>query len=186
VEIAADGAHDDLTRVQADADLDDRRVGAAHLVRVHFHALLHPERRVAGPHGVIFVGEGRAEEGHDPVAHDLVDGALVAVDGLHHPFEHGVEDLARLFGITVGEQLHRALEVGEEHGHLLAFAFQRGLRREDFLGEMLGRVGRRNVEPRPLSVGCRTSLGHPLTALLAELGAQLVCDAASRTGRLKA
>ena len=37
-----------------------------------------------------------AEESHDPIAHDLVDDALVAVDGLHHPLEDGVEETARL------------------------------------------------------------------------------------------
>ena len=83
-----------------------------------------PQRRVAGPHRVVLVGERRAEERHDPVAHDLVHGALVAVDGLHHPLEDGVEELARLLGVAVGEQLHRALEVGEEHRDLLALAFE--------------------------------------------------------------
>jgi hypothetical protein len=47
--------------------------------------------------------ERRAEERHDAIAHDLVDGALVAMDGLHHPLEHGVEKLARLLRVTVGE-----------------------------------------------------------------------------------
>ena len=51
--------------------------------------------------------------------------ALEAMDGFHHVLEHGVEKLARLLGITVGEQLHGALEVGEEDGHLFAFAFER-------------------------------------------------------------
>ena len=96
---------------------------------------------------MILVGERRAEERHDPVAHHLVDGALVAVDGLHHALEHGVEELARLLGIAVGEQLHRALEVGEEHGDLLALALEGGLGGEDPLGEVLRRVdvGRREV-----------------------------------------
>jgi hypothetical protein len=35
---------------------------------------------------MILVGEERAERGHDAIAHDLVDGALVAVDGFHHAF----------------------------------------------------------------------------------------------------
>ena len=74
---------------------------------------------------MILVGERRAEQRHDAVAHHLVDRALVAMDGLHHPFEHRVEDAPRLFGIAVGEQLHGALEVGEEHGDLLALAFER-------------------------------------------------------------
>jgi hypothetical protein len=90
---------------------------------------------------MVLVRERRAEERHDAVAHDLVDGALVPVNGLHHAFEDRIEQLARLLGVAVGKQFHRALEVGEEHGHLLALAFQRGLRGEDSLGEVLWRVG---------------------------------------------
>ena len=140
-EIAADRAHHDLAGVEADADLHLHALRAAQLLRVAPHGVLHPERGVARAHGVILVGERRAEQRHDAVAHHLVDGALVAVDGLHHPLEDGIEDLARLLGIAVGEQLHRALEVGEEHRDLLALALQRGLRGEDLLGEVLGRVG---------------------------------------------
>jgi hypothetical protein len=113
MEISADGAHDDLARVQPDADLDHGRVRAAHLVRVLLHALLHPERRVARPHGVILVGEGSAEQRHDPVTHDLVHRALVSMDRFHHVLEHRVEDPpCFFFRIAVREQLHRALEVG--------------------------------------------------------------------------
>jgi len=65
-EIAADGAHDDLPGIQTDADLDHRRLGAAYLVRVLFHALLHPQRGIAGADGVILVREWRAEQRHDP------------------------------------------------------------------------------------------------------------------------
>ena len=75
---------------------------------------------------MVLVGERRAEQRHDAVAHHLVDRALVAVDGLHHPLEDGIEELARLLGVAVGQELHRALEVGEEHGDLLALAFEGG------------------------------------------------------------
>jgi len=34
-----------------------------------------------------------------------------------------VKDLPRLFEVAIGEQLHRPLEIGEEHGHLLALTF---------------------------------------------------------------
>ena len=93
---------------------------------------------------MILVRERRAEERHDPVAHDLVDGALVPVDRLHHVLEDRVEELARLLGVAVGEQLHRALEVGEEDGDLLALALQRRLASQDLLGEVFGgvRLGR--------------------------------------------
>ena len=107
---------------------------------------------------MVLVGERRAEQRHDAVAHHLVDGALVAVDGLHHPLEDRVEELARLLGVAVGEQLHRALEVGEQDRDLLALAFQGGLGGEDLLGEVLRGVGRRaqaKTLPAAAGAGCR-------------------------------
>jgi hypothetical protein len=89
---------------------------------------------------MVLVSDGRAEERHDSVTHHLVDGALVAMHGLHHAFQDGVKDLARLLGITVPEHLHRALEVGEQDSDLLALTFEGGLGGEDLLGEVLGRV----------------------------------------------
>jgi hypothetical protein len=62
---------------------------------------------------------------------------------LHHVLKDGVEELARLLRIPVGKQLHRALEVGEEDGDLLTLSFERALRGENLLGEMLGGVGLR-------------------------------------------
>jgi hypothetical protein len=53
------------------------------------------------------------EECHDAVAHDLIDRSLVVMDGFHHPLQDRVEQLPRLLGVPVGEELHRALEVGE-------------------------------------------------------------------------
>ncbi len=140
-EIAADGPDHDLARVQTDPDLHRHAVGAPDLVGVATDRALHVEGRIAGAHRVVLVGHRRAEEGHDPVAHHLVHRALVPVDGLHHPLEDGVEELPRLLGVPVGEQLHRALEVGEQDGDLLALAFESGLRGEDLLGEVLGGVG---------------------------------------------
>jgi hypothetical protein len=75
----------------------------------------------------------------------LIDRPLVAVHGLHHPLEHRIEELPRLLGVPVGQQLHRALEVGEEDRDLLALALERALRGEDLLREVLRsiRLGRR-------------------------------------------
>src|SRR5215470_3922872 len=122
VQIAANRAHDDLAGVEPDADFDDRGVRAPHLLGVSLHALLHEEGGIACAHRVVFVSKRRTEQRHDAVAHHLVDGAFEPMHGLHHPFEHGVEYLARFLGITVGEQLHRALQIGEEHRDLLALA----------------------------------------------------------------
>jgi len=93
---------------------------------------------------VVLVRQRRAEQRHDAVAHDLVDGALVAVNGLHHVLKHGIEQLARLLRVTVGEQLHRALQIGEEDRDLLPLALESCLGGQDPLGEVLGgiRLGR--------------------------------------------
>jgi hypothetical protein len=126
-EVAADGADDDLARVEADTDLDQYAFDSSGLLRVPLHRLLHPERCVTGTDSVILVGQRRAEQGHNPVAHHLVDRAFVMVDGLYHSLEDGVKDLPRVLWIAVGQQLHRALEIGEEHGDLLALPLEGAL-----------------------------------------------------------
>ena len=162
-----------------DADLHLDPVGAAHLLGVAPHRRLHVEGGVARPHGVVLVGDRRAEERHDPVAHDLVHRALVAVDGLHHALEHGIEELARLLGVPVGEQLHRALEVGEEYRHLLALALKGALRGEDLLGEVLGGVGVGSGEP---GLGLPALGGQGRGAPTTELFAGLVGEPAGGAG----
>jgi len=67
------------------------------------YGLLHFQRRVAGAHRVVLVREGRAEQRHDAVAHHLIDGALVAVDRLHHAVEHWIEELPGFLRVTVGQ-----------------------------------------------------------------------------------
>ena len=87
---------------------------------------------------MVFMGQGRTKERHDAVAHDLVDGALVAMHRGHHVFQDGVEELPGLLGIALGQQFHGAFEVRKQHGDLLAFAFQGTAGREDLLGEIGG------------------------------------------------
>ena len=100
------------------------------------HRLLHGEGGVTGPDGVVFMGQRRPEQGHDAVAQDLVDRAFVAVHGVHHEVQHRIQDLPGLFRIEAGDQLRRALDVGKEHGDLLALAFQCCARGEDFLSQV--------------------------------------------------
>ena len=76
---------------------------------------------------MVLMRQRSAEERHDPVAHHLIHRALVAMDGLHHSLKDRIENLTCLLRVTVGQQLHRALQIGEEDGHLFALAFQRGL-----------------------------------------------------------
>ena len=83
----------------------------------------------------------RPKQGHDAIAHHLVDGAFVLVHGRHHAVEHRIEQLPRLLRVALGQQLHGPLEVGEEHRDLLALAFQGGAGGEDLLGEVWRGVG---------------------------------------------
>jgi hypothetical protein len=123
VEIAPDRPDDDFTGVQADPNVERYPVAFLDLLRVLRDCLLHPQSRVASAYCMVLLGERRAEERHDAVAHDLVDGALVAVDGLHHVFENGIEEPASLLWVAVGEKLHRALQVSKEDCDLLALTF---------------------------------------------------------------
>ena len=67
--------------------------------------------------------------------------------------------------VALGEQLHRALEVGEEDRDLLALALQGSLGGENLVGQVLGSVGLRFGE-----AGLRTGAkSNGLTALQAEL-----------------
>ena len=125
VQAAVNRPHHHCPGIEPDADLHRHAMGALHLVAVAGHGLLHAQRRVAGAHGMIFMGNGRAEEGHNAIAHHLVDGALVAVHGLDHALQDRVQELAGLLGVALGQQLHGPLQVRKQHRDLLAFAFER-------------------------------------------------------------
>ena len=109
------------------------------------HRGLHGQGGVAGAQRVVFVGNGRAEQGHNAVAEHLVDGALEAVHGVHHVVDSGVEELLGGFGIKAADEFRRVLEVSKQHGDLLALAFEGAAGGEDFLGEIGGRVAERRV-----------------------------------------
>src|SRR5215510_4047493 len=116
---------------------------------------------------MILVGEWRAKQRHNPVAHHLVDRALVTMDRVHHTFEHGIEKLARLLGIAVGEQLHRALEAGEA---------------APWIGGERGAAGPTELLPRrERSSTARAGRFEPRAAVLAEARVCLVLSLAAGT-----
>src|SRR5882672_10676469 len=83
----------------------------------------------------------------------------------HHALEHGVEKLLRVLGIEVGEQARRTLDVGEQHGDLLALTLQGPSGDQDLIGEMPGRVMLGRGEGRIVCNGFEA-----MTALGAEVG----------------
>jgi hypothetical protein len=152
-------------QVEPYTDLDLAAVRASDLLRIGPDPRLHVERRVAGPDGMIFVGEGGAEERHDAIAHDLVDDALVLMNRLDHALEDRIDEISRFLGIAVREHLHRSFQVGEEDRDLLALSFKRGPRAEDSLGEVRGCVDIWRAEPHRRTGG----LADWLSAFGAEL-----------------
>jgi hypothetical protein len=168
VQVAADRTHDDFAGVEPDADVHGHAQRTMHTLRVLADALLHAQGGVARAHGVFLVRDRRAEQRHDAVAHHLVDRALVVMHRLDHPLEHAVEQPARVFGIAVGEELHRSLEIREQHRDVLALALQRILRGTDALGQVRRRVGRRRRKARRRR---RRRGGHGRRALRAEVRA---------------
>ena len=71
------------------------------------------QRSVTCSLSVILVGDRCAEERHDAVAGELVDGALEPMDALGEAREEAIHDLVPVFGIDCGGQLHRPLHVGK-------------------------------------------------------------------------
>src|ERR1700751_4607911 len=90
-QIAADGAHNNVTGVQPDTELHIHAMRTKDDFSMALGPFLHSQSGVAGAYGVILVSYGSAEQCHDAVARGLVDGALIVMDGLHHKFENRME-----------------------------------------------------------------------------------------------
>jgi len=56
------------------------------------------------PYGMFFMRNRCTKQGHNPVAHDVVDRSFVAVHGRHHELQHRVEELSRLFGVALSHK----------------------------------------------------------------------------------
>jgi hypothetical protein len=101
------------------------------------------------------MGNGRPKQRHNAIAEDLVHRALVAVHGLHHGVQGWVKEPPGLFRIKARDQLRGALNIGKQHGDLLALALQVATRGQNFLSQMFGGVGCRGYKlgrhggPRP-------------------------------------
>ena len=99
----------------------------AELVSIILERVTKVQRRVASSLRMVLVSNRRAEQCHDPVAGELVDEAFKALDALSEYPEEALHDRAPFFCVELLGQLHRAFHVSEQHGDLLAFAFERAL-----------------------------------------------------------
>jgi len=72
------------------------------------------------------VGEWRTEQSKYSVAGGLHDISVVAPDRIDHQFEGWIDQRACFFGVKILLQRGRAGNVGEQSGHGLALAVERG------------------------------------------------------------
>ena len=80
MQVARHEPGDDLAGVDADAQRELRAVASLEVVVESLEGGLHGDGGADGAIGVVLVGDGRAEDGHDGVADVLVDGPAVALD----------------------------------------------------------------------------------------------------------
>ena len=98
------------------------------------------ERRVTRALRMVLVRNGCTEQRHDAIASVLIDRAFEAMHAFVQNLKETIEDLMPLLGIELSGQLHRAFDIRKQYCHLLALAFERGLRLQDFVGEVFGGV----------------------------------------------
>jgi hypothetical protein len=116
----ADRPGDHLAGVDPDPGREVESLPAPQLGRVVGDVVEHLQSGVAGAPRVILVGDRGAEDGHDPVPGELVDGALELGHGAGQDREEALHDLAPLLGVLLLGEVHRPTHVGEQHRHLLA------------------------------------------------------------------
>jgi hypothetical protein len=118
-------------------------VGTPDLTRELAQGLMQVQRGVTRPLGMVFMGNRRTEQRHDAVAGVLVHRAFEAVHAFGQDGEETFEDLVPFLGVELFGEFHRTLHVGEQHGDLLALAFQGRARLQNPVGEVFGGVGPR-------------------------------------------
>ena len=70
------------------------------------------------------MGQRRAEQGKDAIAQRLRDIALIAMHGVHHQLQGGINNRSGFFGIESFDQRRRAFEIGKQRGDGLAFTIR--------------------------------------------------------------
>ena len=121
----ADRADDDLTRIHADPHGEIEAGRFAQLIAEPGQLTSHLQGREACPARVVLVRERGAEDRHDAVAGELVDGTLEGVHADREKLEAAVHYRAPLLGIDPLGELHRVGDIGEQDRYLLALTLDR-------------------------------------------------------------
>ena len=83
---------------------------------------------------MIFMGDGRSEQGHDPIPPELVDRTLKAVDFIHQDPEAAVHDPVDFLRVELLGKGREPGHIGEHDRHQLALPFQGTAGGQDFIG----------------------------------------------------
>ena len=134
-QIIANGVYHHLAGIESHANIQP--------VVARSNGLLHVEGCIARSYCVILMGQRCAEQRHDSIALHPVDDTLVAVDRLHHGVDCRLQAIQRLLWIQPLDKRSGALDIGEQHRHLLTLALEGGPGVQDALGKMRGRIGLR-------------------------------------------
>jgi len=178
-QIVADPPDHHLARVEADADVELDAVLDINLLRESAYRIADVQGGEAGSLSVVLVRNRSPKQRHDAVAGERVHRALEPIHAVGGNLEEILDDTKPLFGIEAFGEVHRAFDIGEQDGDVLALAFQRGFRLADLVGEMLG--WERRV--RGGRFGRRRGGRQRRAAVAAELLVGLVRCAAYRAGK---
>ena len=118
--VVVDGPGHDLARVQPHPHVEVDTALPLELAAVDGQLLPQMKGGGAGLPGVVLVGDGRPEEGHDPVASELVDVTVEAGHAVAQDGEEATHELAPVLQFHRGGEVHGVDHVGEEDGDLLA------------------------------------------------------------------
>ena len=103
----------------------------------------------------------RAEESHHAVAGVVGHRPLEAMHALGEERREALHDVVEDFGIDLLGEIHRALHVGEEDGHLLALALEGAAGGQDLLDEVRRRGGSRWRRARPTTTSAQRGAAAP-------------------------
>ncbi len=115
-------AHHHLAGVDPNPALDRAAAVGDYFRRIPLQLLLHPHCGIQRALGMVLMGDRRAEQGEDAIAGRLHHVPVVAMDGVDHQLQRGIDDCPGFLGIELLHQLGRALDIREQRRHRLALA----------------------------------------------------------------
>ena len=86
------------------------------------YGVLHSECRKAATYGMVLVGQGSPEESHYPIALNIIDHAVVAMNRFLHGIQYRPDAPHGLLGVNRRNQLGGIANVREQHGQALSFS----------------------------------------------------------------